>query len=63
MTTQENKKDKKQENIGTLKRDEAAKSAFRHTSGSYGDRARASARAFASGNRWAEENARAVGHW
>jgi hypothetical protein len=60
MTTQENKKIK---NKKTLKRDEAAKSAFRHTSGSYGDRARASVRTFASGNRWAEENARAVGNW
>ena len=48
---------------GLAARSEASKKAFASTAGCYGDRARASARAFASGNRWAEENARAVGNW
>jgi hypothetical protein len=51
-----------QDNRGTMQRDKDAKTAFKNTNGSYGEKARASARAFASGNKWAEENARAVGN-
>ena len=58
-----NKSTENKDATGTLERDRAAKKAFTDTRGSYGNKSRASVRAFALGNRWAEENARAVGNW
>lgn len=54
--------DQSQVNRGAMQRDKDAKTAFKNTNGSYSEKARASSRAFASGNKWAEENACAVGN-
>jgi hypothetical protein len=52
------KKEVKQQEVGLQKRDEFAKAVYSQTRDP-----RAAVRAYCQGNKWAEENARAVGNW
>ena len=51
-------KEVKQQEVGLQKRDEFAKKVYSQTRDP-----RAAVRAYCQGNKWAEENARAVGNW
>ena len=48
---------------GLAQRDKDAKEAFKSTQGNYHTKAKASVRAYCGGNKWAQENAKAVGNW